>query len=286
MIYNGDVDRYQVNDHSFFTYKRSDWYYGYISKFGYLPIPASLFANGEQGAWYDPSDLSTLFQDSAGTTPVTTAGQPVGKMLDKSGNDNHATQATSAARPTYQTAGGLHYLAFDGVDDAMATGTITPGVDKAQVFAGVRKLSDAASAVISELGPNITANDGSFGLFAPPSNGGNNYRFYPTGTVRFQAATSAATYAPPITNILTGLSDISGDLGTLRIDGGQVAQATGNLGTGNFLAYPLYIGARNGTSQFFNGNMYGLITRFGPNLTDAQIASTEAYIAAKTGVTL
>jgi hypothetical protein len=101
MIYNGDVDRYQVNDHSFFTYKRSDWYYRYISKFGYLPIPASLFANGEQGAWYDPADLSTLFQGSAGTTPVTTAGQPVGKMLDESGRGNHATQATSAARPTY-----------------------------------------------------------------------------------------------------------------------------------------------------------------------------------------
>lgn len=34
--------------------------------------------------WYDPSDLSTLYQDSAGTTPVTAVGQPVGLMLDKS----------------------------------------------------------------------------------------------------------------------------------------------------------------------------------------------------------
>lgn len=59
----------------------------------------SLFAKGEQGVWYDPSDLSTLFQDSAGTTPVTAVGQPVGKMLDKSGRANHATQATAAARP-------------------------------------------------------------------------------------------------------------------------------------------------------------------------------------------
>jgi hypothetical protein len=81
--------------------------------------PALLFANDEEGAWFDPSDLSTLFQDSAGTTPVTTAGQPVGKMLDKSGRGNHATQATSAARPTYQTGAGLHWLAFDGVGDYM-----------------------------------------------------------------------------------------------------------------------------------------------------------------------
>lgn len=45
---------------------------------------AGLFANGEQGAWYDPSDLSTLFQEAYGTTPVTAVGQPVGLILDKS----------------------------------------------------------------------------------------------------------------------------------------------------------------------------------------------------------
>lgn len=35
-------------------------------------------------AFYDPSDTSTLFQDAAGTTPVTTAGDPVWLMLGKS----------------------------------------------------------------------------------------------------------------------------------------------------------------------------------------------------------
>jgi hypothetical protein len=46
--------------------------------------PASLFRNSEQGVWYDPSDFSTMFQDSAGTTPVTAVEQPVGLILDKS----------------------------------------------------------------------------------------------------------------------------------------------------------------------------------------------------------
>jgi hypothetical protein len=46
--------------------------------------PLSLFTSGVQGAWYDPSDYNTLFQDSAGTTPVTAVEQPVGLMLDKS----------------------------------------------------------------------------------------------------------------------------------------------------------------------------------------------------------
>lgn len=45
--------------------------------------PYQLFSGGEQGVWFDLNDLTTLFQDSAGTTPVTAAGQPVGLMLDK-----------------------------------------------------------------------------------------------------------------------------------------------------------------------------------------------------------
>jgi hypothetical protein len=46
--------------------------------------PASFFANGEQGWWFDPSNSATLFQDAAGTTPVTAVEQPVGLQLDLS----------------------------------------------------------------------------------------------------------------------------------------------------------------------------------------------------------
>ena len=62
----------------------------------------SLFANNEQGFFYDPNDLTTLYQDAAGTIPVTAAGQPVGLMLDKSGRNNHAYQTTSASRPIFE----------------------------------------------------------------------------------------------------------------------------------------------------------------------------------------
>ena len=83
--------------------------------------PASLFTGGKEGVWYDPSDLSTLFQDSTGTTPVTEPGQPVGLMLDKSGNGNHASQATSAARPIYgRTVPGGRRNLLTGTD-ALAT---------------------------------------------------------------------------------------------------------------------------------------------------------------------
>jgi hypothetical protein len=46
--------------------------------------PSTLFALNEPGVWYDPSDLTTLFQDNLGVSPVTTPGQTVGLMMDKS----------------------------------------------------------------------------------------------------------------------------------------------------------------------------------------------------------
>ena len=63
-----------------------------------------LFANGEQGFFYDPNDLSTMYQDAAGTVPVTAVGQAVGLIRDKSGRNNHAYQTTSSARPILQDA--------------------------------------------------------------------------------------------------------------------------------------------------------------------------------------
>lgn len=44
----------------------------------------SLFSNNEQGFFYDPNDLSTMYRDAAGSVPVTGTGQAVGLMLDKS----------------------------------------------------------------------------------------------------------------------------------------------------------------------------------------------------------
>lgn len=57
---------------------------GNILQLTYGQLIKSLFSNGEQGFVYDPNDLSTMYQDAAGTVPVTGAGQAVGVMLDKS----------------------------------------------------------------------------------------------------------------------------------------------------------------------------------------------------------
>jgi len=250
--------------------------------------PGWLFRGGAQGAWYDPSDLATLFQDSAGTVPVTASGQPVGLMCDKSGNGNHAAQATAAKRPTYQTRDGLHWLGFDGVNDFLVTQTITPGTDKAQLFTGLKKLSNLRSDLIFEHSSDLASNFGGFYLFAPIIQSGITSSYGATS----RATAVAVAFMPensipsPSTNAVSVLIDIGGDSVILRADGTIAAQSASDQGIGNFLAHPSYIGMRSGISSPFSGNIYGMVLRFGPNLSDAEIARAERFLAAKTGVAL
>lgn len=242
--------------------------------------PRSLFAAGEQGAWYDPSDFSTLFQDAAGTTPVTAVGQPVGRINDKSGRGNHATQSTAASRPTLQQdSNGLYYLSFDGTDDGMATPSINfTGTDKMTVWAGVRKLSDAAAAIVCELSTTST-NNGSFYLAAPVT-ANANYGFHSRGTVP-QPAQTGSSFASPHTSVITGIGDISGDISSIRVNGTTITASKLDQGAGNYGNYPLYIGRRAGSTLPFNGRLYGLIIR-GAASNAGQIAAGEAWCNSKT----
>jgi hypothetical protein len=395
--------------------------------------PSVLFSASEQGAWYDPSDFSTMFQDSAGTTPVTAVEQNVGKINDKSGNGNHASQSSSGSRPVlrarynlltyseqfdngawtfsgsartvnygtapdgtqtscrlqfsgasqdirqtasvgargvasiwikgtagetvflvnnladtvplvtltgawqraevsgpsnatnilvgtwggatardfevwhpdlrgtnegsanpayqriaaatdYDTVGFLPYLAFDGSDDFLVTGSIDPGaVDKVQVFAGARKANDTTG-IIVESSVSLETNAGSF--YLTNRDGGARYwAIAARGSSAPNAVLNAgdATLAPD-TAVITGIADIVGDLSRIRRNGGTPVDATGDKGTGNFLAYPLYIGRRGGTTLPFNGRLYSLIVRFSAaNLDAGVIDSAEAWINGKTG---
>ena len=76
--------------------------------------PFHLFTSGEKGFWADPSDTTTLFQDTDGT--ITAAdGDPIGLVLDKTGNNYNLTQTVSASRSKLLNGG----IVFDKVDDAL-----------------------------------------------------------------------------------------------------------------------------------------------------------------------
>ena len=248
----------------------------------------SVFANGEQGFFYDPNDLSTMYQNAAGTVPVTGAGQPVGLILDKSGRNNHAHQTNSASRPILRqnATTGAYYLEFDGSDDFLVTNSIDfTSTDKISLFTGVRNLSDNGQ-MIAELSANIAYNAGTFYLVAGTDLGGTGYTSLGRGTIG--GATAAArnfTYLAPDTAVLSTKHDISGDLSSTRRNGVVGIDGTGNKGAGNFGNYPLYIGRRGGTTIPFNGHIYSLIG-VGRLSTDDEITAIEKELAKRTGVTL
>lgn len=429
-----------------------------------------LFGASDTGVFLDPSVLASLYQDSAGTVPVTAPGQPVGRVLDQSGRANHATQSISAARPTYArhpaggkrqlwtntdfagavsgtpgtaptgwtwgltggssavsadaggngsaitittntnrqyltnattipvaanavlvasvrcdvlsgsvqalqvflfvgvpagsvvsyrvngvvvagtsflpitnnvlveviltngaTAGAVTnnrlglgvtgnatgsirfyrpqielntatnyqkatsiydvteagfadtwYLSFDGVDDGMVTPTVIWGADEVTIVAAIRKASDAAEGWIAHSG--VVGDNGSWQIGMP--GGGSDKAFMISrGTVQAAAATSSATYAAPISMVVTASGDVSGDMVNLRLNGTQVGNVVTDQGTGNYLDRPVYIGRRLGTNLPFNGDIYALLV-INRLLTPAELASAERWAADRCGVTL
>jgi hypothetical protein len=230
--------------------------------------------------------LQFFVSDSAGSQAVTANGTD--GVFIWGADLRPASQATGLIGPTYQrvvdaatydAVGFLPYLVADGTDDAMNTGNIVPGTDKAQVFVGLRKLSDATQ-VIAELSVDAGSNNGSILSYVEAAN--VQYGLYSKGTNAAIASINSG-FAAPNTVVFTGIGNISGDVATLRLNGAQVATSSANQGTGDYLTYPLYLFGRGGTSTYFNGWMYGLIIRFGPNLSTSQIESTEAYLNQKSG---
>ncbi len=250
--------------------------------------PLSLFANSEQGAWYDPSDFSTMFQDSAGTTPVTAVGQTVKKILDRSGRGNHASQSDTAKSPVLrQDANSKYYLEFDGVDDSLATAAIDfTATDKISLFNGVRKESNATQ-LIAELSVNAEANNGAFhiGTYSIP----DNYILLLRGSLTTNGY-SVTTFVQPITNVISCNFDLTGTTTATeifpRVNAVVPTKSTlgggTNAGVGPFGNYPLYIGARAGSSFRFVGRIYSLIVR-GALSTTQEITDTETWVNSKTG---
>jgi hypothetical protein len=207
-----------------------------------------------------------------------------GAQVDASSTATDYQKVTTQYEVTEAGVQSLPCLSFDGVDDFLVTPTITPGADKVQVFSGVGKLSDAATSILAEHSVSAASNAGTFIVTAPNNiTSSGNYGMYSRGSTAPAAAANSAITLAPVINVLTGIGDISGDVQRIRLNGAGEVTNTNDQGTGNYLAYPLYLGGRSGTSLFFNGQIFSLIVRFGANLDATAITNTEAYVASKSG---
>lgn len=186
---------------------------------------------------------------------------------------------------SYDYAGFPPYLRFDGTDDGLVTNSIDfSATDKMFVAAGVRKLSDAAQGMLFETSANATTNAGTFFIDAPNSVAAN-YAFLMNGSGGLEYYVPT-TYSAPITNVISCAYNIGTTAPNKiipRINGvvNQTGAGATATATGNYGAYPLYIGRRGGSTLPFNGRLYGL-TIVGKAASATEISSTEAYLNNKT----
>ena len=224
---------------------------------------------------------SNVFTATAGTLTLTVSGDVTLADLRLTADANPrlpAYQRVTTATD-YDSVGFPRFLRIDATDDFMQTAPVDPGTDKVFVCGGVTKMSDAAAAILLESSAAVSANTGAFAIRAP-GNAGANYYIESKGTV-IATAITAYSFAAPTTAVASLIGDISGDSAILRVNGAVRATATVDQGTGNFIAQPIYIGARAGTSQRLNnGRIYPMVICF-KAVTAGEIAATEAWVNSK-----
>jgi len=247
---------------------------------------SELFASGEQGFIYDPSDFTTLFQDSAGTTPVTAAGDPVGKMLDKSGRGNHATQATAINRPILRIDGnGKYYLEANGTNSIMVIPVFTPASGILALVVGVTSGGSSGTIIASIL--NTFPNVRKFYLSKQTD------KFAFTHTSDAGAASSCradSVYPSASKHVVSTYSDYAqvavADELKMTVDAGAIALTyiDANISAGNYIiTTQMSLFAYDTVPvAFYAGNFYGAVGRFAATSV-SQRATMEAYMNSKTG---
>ena len=228
----------------------------------------SLYGSGQQGAFFIPQPVvlgeQVLYQDAAGTTPVTADGDPVGLMLDISGNDNHATQGTSAARPIYRTDGVLRWLQFDGVDDFLNVGVGPKFISVAFTIGGNNQ-------TIFGVGANFSRYIGTFtdGLLY----------------VLWSASTNSTSWSTTPFSAFGTPHVVSSHLDNEPTDATLNSSPFNEQGTTNSEAYSnTVIGMRQGGNHLV-GNIYGLIIS-SDERQDENRDKIDTYIAKLAGVSL
>ena len=235
-----------------------------------------------------------LFQDSAGTVLVTADGDPVGRMLDQSGNGNHAIQTVSGNRLIYRTDGTLHWLQHNGTNQFLFfenhpftfTGgiTVVAGFEKVGAFNTFETLFGVANDNSKENSQKSMAFQ--LAIDGNPALGTDIWR--PSGakgsTILEAGAARVASWETSNWSTHRGI----GNMG-IQLDGvDETVSAYGPFDPLSLNAGPAYIGVFNPvslSSSFYEGKTFCLIVRAAPS-TGSELADATNYSANLSGVTL
>jgi hypothetical protein len=209
---------------------------------------------------YDFADTSTLYQDSAKTTPVTSDNDVIGAVENKANPGTlDATQGTTASKPVWRSGG---YAEADGTDDALVVGSLTSA------------FTSAATGFILFNMPGTDSNDDHVWIFRGAT--GNYHWGYVFGSKTdvydgFMSASRSlvsTTAGVAGTHIVTARNNGTNLL--YRIDGNQTYDAANSFlsDTGSLF---------NNASSFSNGSIYRVIL-YNRALSTDEITQVENYL--------
>ena len=232
---------------------------------------------GTTGFALDPSDASTMWQDTGTATPVTTAAHPIGHIQSKWGTTaRDFIQGTAGARPAWDGTAGM---TFDGADDWLSIAASSIFQNVPAVFASLSFICTSFAATPKPL------------FFSTNATGAPRLEFSLTGNARTFGRILDADAATLITGVaalstgtrytLTGQINDAGDKEMQQwVNGVSDAAGTngGTLGnTSNTAAARVNIGAGNAGAQFHPGKIGRIVAC--PFIPSAgQRATIEAWI--------
>jgi len=221
--------------------------------------PAMLF-DGDTGFVFDFSDGSTIFQETSSPSTASGNGDPIGTVLDLSGNGNHISAATDANRPTYSSDG---YGSFDGSDDYL-TAAFTLNQTLTLVF---------SARAVGSIFFDILIAGGATSASISQDSGANVLTLFCGGVVG----------AIPFSNGEDFVITARASGATSRIAKNSGSYTTGNAGATNFGGITL--GARNDGVNPCEARFYRAIG-IGRDLNDDEITAARIWCAAPAGIAL
>lgn len=250
---------------------------------GFNPL-SGFFSPADEGYLLDFTRQDTLFQDVAGTTPVTASGHNMGSVRDLFKSRLLATPALAiTSLPKYDETSGWKSASF-AVDDYFEISTLDLSAYNNVVVCGfLRKNSDAAVGTVIEHTAIAATTAGGFAVSAPGVGGTASIRLQNHGASALSSFVyTNASIAAGQTFFFMSVRDTN-TRNQLWIENTMVAESTAEQGGGNYASAIHTIGLRNGATVPFNGMIsqgLALCASTAPK-TDTQLAQMRAYFLAR-----
>ncbi len=223
----------------------------------------------------DANNVSSMYQTSAGTTPVAAAGQPVCRWTDLSGTGNHAVQPTTASCATYGTdaVGGFLNFTLNGFFNTSPT--LSPDATVLVVAQSNTSTWNNYGWLASARGPN--------GFILHPAAGSTNVDFYPVnsgGSYTYAGSVASPTLTAPTLYKMT-LSGSNPVTGTFGINGSSTGYSA--AGVVRVAGSVLVTLGRDGNLGRPGNGRYREVLMYNRALSPSELTQVESYLRAKWG---